>query len=54
MSIDRLVTEGPIENQRDKSAQGRAADREDWDCSQNESSAKTELMIAEPYHTVID
>lgn len=54
MSIDRLVTEGPIENQRDKSAQGRAADREDWDSSQNESSAKTELMIAEPYHTVID
>ncbi len=40
MSIDWLMTEGPIENQRDKSTQSRAADRGDWASSQNEFSAK--------------
>lgn len=40
MSIDHLMTEGPIENHRDKLAQSRAADRGDWASSQNEFSAK--------------
>lgn len=42
MSIDWLMAEGPIENQRDKSAQSRAADGGDQEeaGSQNEFSAK--------------
>lgn len=40
MSIDWLLSEGSTENQRDKTAQSRAADRGDWASSQNEFSAK--------------
>lgn len=50
MSIDWLMAEGPVGNQRDKSTESRAADREDRAGSQNEFSAKTQLMITGPYH----
>lgn len=30
MSIDWLMTEGPLEKRRDKGARSRAADRGDW------------------------
>lgn len=52
MSIDWLVTEGPVESLRDRSTQSRAADGGDRAGNQNEFSAKTQLMITEAYRTL--